>query len=323
MADLYDGIGRRIHYLRVAVTDRCNFRCQYCMPAEGVKWIPHDCILRYEELLRIITAFAELGVDKVRITGGEPLVRKGLIPFLRKAAAIPGINEVVLTTNGSLLEENALLLKQAGVARINVSLDTLQRDRFIQMTGQDRLQQVLAGIRKAREAGLAPIKINMVVMKGFNSDEVTGMAKLAIHHPYQIRFIEYMPFRSDKSYLFTAEEMKQQLVKAGFTKLIPQAGSSNPALVYSMPGALGSVGFITPVSQHFCSSCNRIRITPDGYLKPCLLSNDEYLLRDQLRSGISDRDLKEYLKSVVWNKPRRHHLEKGQKSGRGMFSIGG
>ena len=323
MAELYDGIGRQINYLRVAVTDRCNFRCRYCMPPDGVEWLEHDKILRYEELVRIISAFASLGVNKVRVTGGEPLVRKGLLSFLSEVARIPGIQEVALTTNGSLLKEYAPLLKEAGVSRINISLDTLQRERFIKMTGQDKLGEVLAGIQKAQEVGLTPVKINMVVMKDFNSDEIVEMAKLAINNPYQIRFIEYMPFRSGENYLFTAEEMLQQLIAAGFTKLIPQMNSSCPAKIYDMPGSQGSIGFITPVSRHFCSSCNRIRLTPDGCLKPCLLSNDEYSLREQLRAGISDQELLEFIKYVVWNKPKQHHLERGQKSERGMSRIGG
>jgi len=323
VAELFDGIGRHIHYLRVAVTDRCNFRCRYCMPACGVEWLEHDDILRYEELVRIIGAFARLGVDKVRITGGEPLVRKGLLPFLQEVVGIPGIKEVGLTTNGSFLEEYAHLLKEAGVSRINVSLDTLDRERFIKLTGQDKLAQVLAGIKKAQKVGLTPIKINMVVMKGFNDHEIVDMAKLAMDHPYQIRFIEYMPFRPGENYLFTAAEMKQQLVAAGFTKLIPQLGGSCPAKIFNIPDSKGSIGFITPISQHFCSSCNRIRLTPDGYLKPCLLSNDEYPLRGSLRSGMSDKELLEKIKQVVWNKPKHHYLAKGEKSDRGMSRIGG
>lgn len=323
MAELYDGIGRHIHYLRVAVTDRCNFRCQYCMPPEGVEWIEHDKILRYEELVRIISAFARLGVDKVRITGGEPLLRKGLVPFLGKVTRIPGIKEVGLTTNGSLLTEYAPLLKQAGVGRVNVSLDTLQRAQFIKLTGQDQLNQVLAGIKTAQEVGLTPIKINMVVMKGINDHEIVDMANLALNNHYQVRFIEYMPFRPGVNYILTAEEMLQQLVDAGFTKLIPQMSGSCPAKIYNMPDSQGSIGFITPISQHFCNSCNRIRLTPEGYLKPCLLSNDEYSLRELLRSGISDSELLEYIKYVVWNKPKQHNLEKGKKSARGMSSIGG
>lgn len=323
MAELYDGIGRHIDYLRVAVTDRCNFRCQYCMPTEGVEWIEHDDILRYEEILRIINAFASLGVTKVRITGGEPLVRKGLLPFIKEVTQIPGITEVGLTTNGSLLEEYASLLKEAGVGRVNVSLDTLQRERFMQLTGQDKLHQVLAGIRKAQEVGLTPVKINMVVMKGFNSDEVVDIAKLAMDHPYQIRFIEYMPFRSGENYLFTADEIKEKLMEAGLTNLIPQIKNSSPAKIYTIPDFQGTIGFISPVSEHFCHSCNRMRLTPDGCLKPCLLSNDEYSLREELRSGISDADLREKIKDIVWHKPKQHLLEQGKKSERGMSRIGG
>ncbi|WP_312561015.1 GTP 3',8-cyclase MoaA [Anaerospora sp.] len=323
MTGLYDRLGRHIHYLRVAVTDRCNFRCQYCMPPEGVEWLEHTDILRYEELVRIIRIFAGLGVDKVRITGGEPLVRKGLLPFLRQITRIPGIKEVGLTTNGSLLEEYALSLKQAGVGRINVSLDTLQRERFIRMTGQDRLDRVLAGIKKAHQAALTPVKINMVVMKGINSDEIADMAAFALKNDYQVRFIEYMPFSTGQDYLFTAAEMKQQLVAAGFTKLVPQLGVSCPAKIYHVPESRGSIGFITPVSQHFCSSCNRIRLTPDGYLKPCLLSNEEYSLRERLRSGASDQQLLAQIKQVVWNKPQQQYFLKGQKGDRGMSRIGG
>ncbi|GMB00295.1 GTP 3',8-cyclase MoaA [Pelosinus sp. IPA-1] len=323
MDGLYDIVGRRIHYLRVAVTDRCNFRCQYCMPSDGVKWTEHDNILRYEELLRIIHAFTSLGIDKVRITGGEPLVRKGLIPFLKKVTAIAGIKEVVLTTNGSMLEEYAPLLKKAGVKRVNVSLDTLYPERFKKITGQDALHQVLAGIKKAQAVGLTPIKINMVVMKDFNSDELVDFANLAMENPYQIRFIEYMPFCSDKNYLFTAAEIKQQLITAGFTTMLPEVSNNSPAQVYRFPQSQGSIGFITPVSQHFCSSCNRIRLTPDGNLKPCLLSNQEYSLRDVLRAGISDQELLDTIRQVVWNKPMEHELKKGKKSERGMYRIGG
>lgn len=323
MTGLYDRLGRHIHYLRVAVTDRCNFRCQYCMPPGGVEWLEHNDILRYEELVRLIRAFAGLGVDKVRITGGEPLVRKGLLSFLRQVARIPGIKEVGLTTNGSLLEEYAFSLKQAGVGRINVSLDTLQRERFIRLTGQDRLDRVLAGIKKAQQAALTPVKINMVVMKGINSDEIADMAAFAIQNDYQVRFIEYMPFSTGQDYLFTAAEMKQQLVAAGFNRLVPQLGGSCPAKIYHVPESQGSIGFITPVSQHFCSSCNRIRLTPDGYLKPCLLSNEEYFLREQLRAGVSDQQLLAQIQQVIWNKPQQQYFSKRQKGDRGMSRIGG
>lgn len=323
MAELYDRLGRHIYYLRIAVTDRCNFRCQYCMPSDGVEWLEHHKILRYEELVRIISVFAALGIDKVRITGGEPLVRKGIQAFLHKVACIPGIREIGLTTNGSLLEEYALSLKQAGVGRINVSLDTLKRERFIRLTGQDKLDRVLAGLKKAQEVGLTPVKINMVVMKGFNSDEIADMANFAIRNHYQVRFIEYMPFRAGQDYLFTAAQMKQQLVDAGFSKLVPELGGSCPAKIYRVPDSNGSIGFISPVSQHFCVSCNRIRLTPDGCLKPCLLSNEEYSLREQLRLGASNQELGEQIKQIIWNKPQQQYLAKGQQSSRCMSRIGG
>lgn len=323
MTGLYDKIGRHIHYLRVAVTDRCNFRCQYCMPVDGVKWIEDNDILRYEEFLRIISAFVSLGVDKVRITGGEPLLRQGLIPFLHQIKMIPGIKEVTLTTNGGMLNEYASLLQQAGVDRINVSLDTLQRERFIKMTGQDQLLQVLAGIKKAQAVGLGPIKINMVVMKGFNTDEIVEMATLALNNPYQIRFIEYMPFTTGEDYLFKAGEIVKKLIAAGFPTLIPVKSDSSSAKIYNIEGYQGSIGFIAPVSRDFCSSCNRIRLTPDGYLKPCLLSNHEYSLRDELRLGISDTELRERIRDIVWNKPKQHYLAYGGKIDRGMSRIGG
>lgn len=322
MAELLDQLGRRIHYLRVSVTDRCNFRCRYCMP-DDVQWLDHQEILRYEELIRIVGTFAGLGVDKIRITGGEPLVRRDLLPFLRQVNSIPGIREMALTTNGSLLEEYTFSLQQAGVRRINVSLDTLKRERFVRLTGQDKLDRVLAGIKKAQQAGLTPVKINMVVMKGINSDEIADMANFAIRNHYQVRFIEYMPFQAGQDYLFTAAQMKQQLAAAGFTKLVPQVTGSCPAKIYHVPESEGSIGFITPVSQHFCGSCNRIRLTPDGSLKPCLLSKEEYSLRDQLRSGISDEDLLAKIKQVIWQKPVQQYLVKGQKQDRGMFRIGG
>ncbi len=320
---LYDAIGRAIRYIRISVTDRCNFRCRYCMPSEGVKWISHDEILRYEEILQVVKACAQLGVDKVRITGGEPLLRKGILSFIQEVRAVEGIREIGLTTNGSLLEEYAPLLKEAGINRINISLDTLKRERFQEMTGQDALAQVLAGIQKAEEVGMFPIKINMVVMRDFNLDEIADFAAWTKEKNYQIRFIEYMPFCQEKNYLITAEEMKDKLALAGHTQLIPQVTRSEHVKTYRLPQSKGSLGFISPVSQHFCDSCNRIRLTAEGYVKLCLFSNQDYLLRDDLRAGISDEALQEKLKELVWNKPRAHHLDQGEICNRAMSRIGG
>ncbi|GBG55638.1 GTP 3',8-cyclase [Sporomusaceae bacterium FL31] len=322
MDSLYDATGRHIHYLRVSVTDRCNFRCRYCMP-EKTQWLESEHILSDEELLRIIGAFAQLGVNKVRITGGEPLVRSNIIPFLSHVAAIPGIRELVLTTNGSQLDKYAKSLRQIGVKRLNISLDTLQRERFKQLTGQDALQCVLAGIRAAQAAGISSIKINMVVMKNVNSDELADFAALTMKYPYQIRFIEYMPFISGTDYLMTANEMKDQLQVAGFHELIPEASDQSVAQIYRLTDAKGTIGFITPMSRHFCYSCNRIRLTADGYLKPCLLANQEYLLREDLRAGLSDADLLQKIRNVILNKPSQYDLSNGKKNDRSMVRIGG
>ncbi|QJW46772.1 GTP 3',8-cyclase MoaA [bacterium BFN5] len=322
MDSLYDALGRHIHYLRVSVTDQCNFRCCYCMP-ENAQWLESEHILSDEELLRIIGAFAQLGVNKVRITGGEPLVRSNIIPFLSLVAAIPGIRELVLTTNGSQLEKYAKCLHQVGVKRLNISLDTLQRERFKQLTGQDALQRVLAGIRAAQAAGISSIKINMVVMKHVNSDELADFAALTLKSSYQIRFIEYMPFVSGSHYLMTAQEMKDQLQAAGFHVLIPEASDQSVAQIYRLPDAKGTIGFITPMSRHFCYTCNRIRLTADGYLKPCLLSKQEYPLREALRAGISDADLLQKIRNVILNKPSQYDLSDGKKNDRSMVRIGG
>jgi cyclic pyranopterin phosphate synthase len=319
---LHDAIGRSIRYLRVSVTDRCNFRCQYCMPAEGVKWIPHDDILRYEEMLQVVRACVNLGVDKVRITGGEPLLRKGILSFIRQMADMPGIREVGLTTNGMLLEENAALLKAAGVSRVNVSLDTMKRNRFQELTGQDALDKVLAGIRKAEEVGF-PIKINMVVMKGFNSDEIADFAAWTQVKAYQIRFIEYMPFLPGKNYLMTAEEMKENLAKAGYKQLISEISRKSHVKKYHLPQSKGSIGFISPVSQHFCDTCDRIRLTAEGFLKLCLFSNEDYLLRNDLRAGITEEEIEDKLRALVWHKPWGHHLDQGEVCKRIMSRIGG
>jgi cyclic pyranopterin phosphate synthase len=321
-AMLHDALGRSIRYLRVSVTDRCNFRCQYCMPAEGVKWVPHDDILCYEEMLQVVRACVNLGVDKVRITGGEPLLRKGILSFIRQIADTPGIREVGLTTNGTLLEENAFLLKEAGVSRVNVSLDTMKRDRFQELTGQDALDKVLAGIQKAEEVGF-PIKINMVVMKDFNSDEIVDFVALAQVKAYQIRFIEYMPFLPGKNYLMTAEEMKENLAKAGYKRLISEVSRNSHVKKYHLPQSKGSIGFITPVSQHFCDTCDRIRLTADGYLKLCLFSNEDYLLRNDLRAGITDKELQERLQALVLYKPRGHQLDQEGICKQAMSRIGG
>lgn len=322
---LQDRNGRRIQYVRVAVTDRCNFRCQYCMPPDGVPWVPHQEILRYEELLRVLSLLTGLGVEKVRITGGEPLLRKGVVDFIGQVVQLPGVKEVSLTTNAALLADFAPALYSAGVRRVNISLDTLQPERFGRITGRDELPAVLRGIAAAEAAGLAPLKLNMVVMQGINDDEVVDMARLTLDKPYEVRFIEYMPIGRTAAAFLPATAIKKRLAAAGLGALQPvnEPMQTYPAERFRLPGAPGLIGFISPVSRHFCATCNRLRITPDGALKPCLLADAEYPLRTWLRSGCSDETLIARLRQVVAEKPSRHHLRDGQSCERGMSRIGG
>jgi len=322
-----DALGRNICYLRVSVTDRCNFRCTYCMPSAGVEWISHQEILSYEEIERIIRASARLGVYKVRITGGEPLMRKDLLPFIRNVAAIPGISDLAMTTNGSALSENAVKLKEAGLTRVNVSLDTLKPALFKKLTGRDMLAKVLAGIDSSYHAGLTPIKINMVVMKHVNDDELPDFARMTLDKPYQVRFIEHMPFQTAQGKnekLVPFSGMKDILAAGGFPTLLPESHGDGPAQVFRIPGAKGSLGFVSPVSRHFCEECNRIRLTADGRIKPCLLSNQEYNIKELLRSGCTDQELEEYLIDAIWHKPNQHLLDdETTELRRGMSKIGG
>lgn len=322
MAELRDLFGRRIHYLRVAVTDRCNFRCRYCMPQDN-NWLPDHSMLSDQELVLLIHIFASLGVDKVRFTGGEPLMRAGVADLLAQVKAVDGINEVNITTNGQLLPAYALSLKTAGVDRVNVSLDTLNRNLFKALTGQDALEQVVNGIKQVLEAGFSTVKINMVVMKGVNSGELADFARLTLEYPFQVRFIEYMPFNFGENYLMTAADMLEQLAATGITGLIAVPGQLTTARIYRLPDAKGTIGFISPVTQHFCSCCNRVRITPDGFLKPCLLTNLEYPLRDWLRAGLSQQELTRLIVEAVRTKPRSSQLGSQPLSGRPMFRIGG
>jgi cyclic pyranopterin phosphate synthase len=321
-----DACGRDIHYMRVSVTDRCNFRCMYCMPPEGVRWLPPGSILTYEEIERVVRVAVQLGVSKVRLTGGEPLVRKGIVTFVRTLAAIPGITDLAMTTNASLLGQYAKDLKEAGLTRINISLDTLRTERFQAMTGRNHLRRVLHNIEAAEKIGFAPLKINVVVMKHVNEDELVDFARLTLEKPYQIRFIEYMPFKGsaeDGNRLVTVTRMKEILAAGGYKTLLPEPRGTGPAMVYRLPSGIGTVGFITPVTNHFCQSCNRIRLTADGRIKPCLLSDTEVDIKSALRSGATDRELQQMLQQTVWQKPRRHHLDANPVLARGMSKIGG
>jgi cyclic pyranopterin phosphate synthase len=330
MIDQYE---RDINYLRVSVTDRCNLRCTYCMPKEGLSLIGHDDILRYEEFLRIIRVATGEGITKVRITGGEPLVRRGVAEFIASLRTIPALNDISLTTNGILLETHAEQLFAAGIRRINVSLDSLNADKYARITRGGDIHAVLRGIRKVREIGFDPIKINIVAIKGFNDDEVLDFARLTLANPYQIRFIELMSLgtagaENDGRYLANGV-IRERIETLGELEAVNggRSKSEGPARIYRLAGGVGEIGFISPVSRHFCHSCNRLRLTADGHLRACLLSDDETDLRGALRAGCSDDEVAALIRGVIARKPRRHeiacdvdHIKKCMKE---MPAIGG
>ena len=328
MTGLSDSFQRPINYLRISVTDRCNLRCIYCMPDAGVLLTSRRDILTYEEIYTIAKAAAELGIDKVRITGGEPLVRSGLAKLIQMLAQIDAIDEISLTTNGTLLSRYAAELKSAGLQRVNVSLDTLRQDKFNFITRNGKnLGDVLKGIEAAKSVGLNPVKLNMVVMSGINDDELLDFATKTINEEWHVRFIELMPLVGEDtiaSQFVSVSEVRKRVELLGeLEPCLPSAGNG-PAKYFRFPHARGTVGFITPVSEHFCFHCNRLRLTADGKLRPCLLSDDEIDLKQPLRSGISSAGLKELIEEAVARKPLRHHLaEGGIPKRRPFFQVGG
>jgi cyclic pyranopterin phosphate synthase len=323
---LIDGFSRKIRYLRISITDRCNLRCRYCMPDEGVQWLPHEGIMRYEEMLRIIHICSEMGVDKVRLTGGEPLIRKGLLGFIERIKEIEGINDLSLTTNGVLLYEAAQDLKSAGITRLNISLDTLKKEKYSYITRVDAFDNVMRGIEKAIELGFI-VKINVVAISGFNDDEIINFAMHALDKDIEIRFIELMPMgcaaRFGNGNVFKAEELKD-IIESEYGTLDPVKGGLGPARVFKIKGAKGKIGFIDPMSEHsFCSRCNRIRLTANGHLKLCLFSEDSIDLLNIMRNGISDKELSSFIKESVKLKPG-HGIHIDGKNGKGdMNRIGG
>lgn len=327
---LVDGCGRRITYLRVSVTDRCNLRCVYCMPAEGVKWQSHESIMRYEEIAAIVRVAAKEGISEIRLTGGEPLVRKDLSDLVHQIAQINGVHDISLTTNGILLEDQAQELSTAGLNRVNVSLDTMSAEKFQRITRGGEIDRVLRGLEKAEEAGLTPIKINVVILKGVNDDEIHAFANLTRIHPWHIRFIELMPIRNQKSWgdgfpepkrmYLSNQEVIAILVSQGLKKMDRSTGSG-PANEYQIPGAKGTIGFINPMSQSFCERCNRLRLTSDGNLRPCLLSDVEVPILEALRKG---EDIRPLLHQAVAIKPESHELANHlSPTLRCMMQIGG
>jgi GTP 3',8-cyclase len=328
-APAYDRFGRRIDYLRISLTDRCNLRCVYCMPATGMQFAPKDELLSDEEFLRVIALATELGFRKFRLTGGEPTVRPRLPEFVRAIKALPGVEEVAMTTNALLLPRLAAPLAAAGLDRLNISIDTLDPARFRRITRGGDIRKVFDGIRAAEAHGLAPIKLNAVVVRGFNDHEVGDLAALTLEHPWQVRYIEIMPldgvFDVAQRRLVPSGETRQ-LLRDRFGALTPEPcdNPADPARPYRLPGATGTVGFISSVTENFCAGCNRMRLTSEGTLRLCLLRADELDLRPLLRSGASDAALRAALREGVWRKPWGHGLDQGTlPRGRGMSQIGG
>lgn len=337
MTGVPDTFNRPVNYLRISVTDRCNLRCIYCLPPEGVPLLPHEDILSYEEIATFVRAASALGISKLRLTGGEPLIRADLPRLVAMLAGISTVDDVSLTTNGILLADHAQELKKAGLKRVNVSLDSLKPQRFAAITRHGRLHKVLNGIEKAKKCGLEPVKVNVVVMEGVNDDEVLEFARLSITEGWHVRFIELMPFGGDNPPLahstgkapspprfVPAERITLELAALGrLEPSLPPQGNG-PARYYRFSDGKGTIGFITPVSDHFCFNCNRLRLTADGKLRPCLLSDVEVDIRQHLRRSASIEELKEIITRAIKSKPKQHQLARGRTAkGRTMSQVGG
>lgn len=327
---LIDSFGRRITNLRISVTDRCNFRCRYCMPEEGMRWLPKDELLSYEELARIAKIFVDLGVRKIRLTGGEPLMRHDLSRLVGYLRSITLLEDLALTTNGFFLADQIGDLVSAGLRRINVSLDSLDPVKFNLMTRRDYYQRVMDGLAAAEHHGLVPLKINAVLIRGVNDDEVVKFAELARNKPYVIRFIEFMPIGSDDGWsperVVPAREVIERIEKAVGKKLLPiEIHGAQPADRYQFEDGKGEIGFISSVSEPFCSHCNRVRITSDGKLRTCLFSIAETDLREPLRNHASDQDLQLIIRDAVLKKEAGHSINKPEfeRPTRSMSQIGG
>ncbi len=325
---LVDKCSRRLNYLRISITDRCNLHCTYCMPGERILKLNHEDILTYEEILRVLDIGVAMGITKVRITGGEPLVRKGAVGFIRNVCAIPTLEDISLTTNGVLLGPHLSELKHAGIRRINISLDTLSPGRYQAITGVDAFSIVWQTLMDALEMGFSPIKINVVAMRGINDDELEGLARLSIGYPFHVRFIEHMPIGgaalSSTSQLLIPD-IRSIVETVAPLEPIPPGRHDGPAQRFRFPGAPGEIGFISSISQHFCATCNRLRLTARGSLRPCLLADKEVDLRGLLRSGAMDQTIRDAFISAVRLKGADHGIGPNQCIGPSgqMSSIGG
>ena len=317
---MVDQFGRNITYLRISVTELCNLRCRYCMPEEGVCKKSHFDMLTEDEMIQAVEAAASLGITKLRITGGEPLVKKNIVSICRRAAAVEGIQEVCLTTNGVLLPELAVQLRAAGVKRLNLSLDTLDPEKYAYITRIGKLETALKGLETALAAGFEKIKINAVLIGGFNDDEIVPLAELTRKYPVDMRFIEMMPMYDSGDFDSSAFIPYTKVLEC-LPEAIPTAQDGGVAKLYRLPGAQGNIGLISPVSAHFCGECNRIRLTADGRVKPCLHSADEYSLK-----GLDFDGMRSQLEKAIWHKPAWHgdlDAAHRSRSGRNMNQIGG
>ena len=336
MNKLIDNLGREISYLRVSITDRCNYRCIYCKPEEQFEFIPHEEILRYEEIVEIIEEAVNLGVTKVRITGGEPLARKGVVDFIKKLREIKKLEDISLTTNGFFLSEYAEKLKDAGLNRVNISLDSLQEEKYKKITRGGSLEKVLKGIDSALKAGLLPIKINTVLIRGINDDEVEDFVRLALERPLNIRFIEFMPSGEElkdnyRDKFISVLEIKESLAEKYSFRPIDINLGNGPAKYYQIKGGQGTIGFITALSQHFCETCNRIRLTSEGKLRPCLFSNKEVDVKQAIRNAKTDdkiirsKIIRNNIEEAINIKPEGHKLNEkfSNRDSFKMSKIGG
>ena len=316
---MIDGFGRRVEYLRVSVTDKCNLRCVYCMPEEGLAWLHKQQLLSYEEIVEVIATMAPLGLSRVRITGGEPLVRRDLPELVRMIAAVPGIEDLSMSTNAVLLEEHSEALRGAGIKRVNISLDSLRPDRIDALSRRPgSAGRIMAGIDAAERVGFEPIKVNVVLMRGRNDDEIADFASLTRERPWHVRFIELMPTGSNlelsRDSFIPCTEALDRLRGLGELEPVPGPWGNGPATYYRFPGAPGTVGVITPMSHNYCESCNRMRLTADGQLRPCLFGHLQTNLRDPLRRG---EDLGPLIAETLRTKPERHWLVQGSDVGSG------
>ncbi|SFC39376.1 GTP 3',8-cyclase MoaA [Clostridium uliginosum] len=318
---MIDSYGRKINYLRISVTELCNLRCKYCMPEKGIDKCSHNDILRIEEFLKIAKSFVSMGIDKIRITGGEPLVRKGVLTLIKGISQIEGVNDLAMTTNGIFLKEYAKDLKEVGLNRVNVSLDTLNASKYKHITNGGNISKVLEGIEEAKKVGLTPIKLNVVLIKDFNEDEIEDFINLTKDYEIDVRFIELMPIGALKYWALNRYlssdvvlEKNKELIK------IENADKSSPAKYYKLPNGKGRVGIINPISCKFCDNCNRLRLTADGKIKTCLHSDDETDIGKVLRSG---ENIDNTIVEIVNSKPKEHNLEQGDYINRTMTTIGG